>query len=146
MPVGPAHAPATDRTAAPGYVADPVATPTTPRVYLSDTGPGSGHQDRTSSRPAMFRAGGASGASPMSTGSTSPAWTAPGPTTSPGLRQPNVTVTSAGTASPGTAPVSASTPDGTSTATTVARRAFATAAAASGRSPPLPPMPTMPSS
>src|SRR6059058_74595 len=119
MPVGPAQAPATERTAAPGYVADPVATPATPRVYLSESLPGCGHHSRMSSAVGTWSAGGTSGSSPMSTSSTMPAWAAPRPTSRPGLRQPKVTVTSAVTAAPSTAPVSASTPDGTSTAMTV---------------------------
>src|SRR5258707_9194558 len=121
MPVGPAPAPATDRTAAPGYVAEPVATPTTPRVYLSDCQPGCGHQLWISSSVATCSAGGVGSTSPMSTNSTSPARAAPGPTTSPGLRQPNVTVTSPGIAPPSTAPGSAPTPDGTPPATTRAQ-------------------------
>ena len=72
-----------------------------------------------------------------------------GPGRSAGLasRLPNVTVRSARTASPSTAPVSASTPLGTSTATTQPSAAFAlvASAAASSRSGPLAPMPTSPS-
>src|SRR5262249_54614907 len=120
-PAGPAEAPATDSTAAPGQVAEPVASPTTPRAYLSDSRPARGHQARTSSRSASRRHGSTAGDSPMSTRSTSPARPAPSPTSRPGFRQPKVTVTSASTASPGTAPVSASTPDGRSTATTAGR-------------------------
>jgi hypothetical protein len=56
----------------------------------------------------------------MSTSSTVPACPAPGSISSPGLIAPNVTVTSARTAGPSTAPVSASMPLGKSTATTVA--------------------------
>ena len=56
----------------------------------------------------------------MSTTSRSPVRSAPGVTSSPGLSVPKVTVTSAQTASPATVPVSASTPLGRSTATTVA--------------------------
>src|SRR5919107_5904582 len=120
MPVGPAHAPATDSTAAPGYCAEPVATPTTPRVYLSDCGPGSGHQAAMSSASGTRTAGSAMSVAPrpMSTSSTCPDRAAAGPTTCAGLRQPKVTVTSPVTASPGTSPVSTATPLGTSTATT----------------------------
>ena len=52
--------------------------------------------------------------------STAPACPAPGSISSPGLITPKVTVTSARTAGPSTAPVSASMPLGRSTATTVA--------------------------
>src|SRR2546430_7513514 len=118
MPVGPAQAPATESTAAPGYVFEPVARPTTPRVYLSDSLFGTGHHSWMSLLVASRSAGGTLGRSPMSTRSTRPAWAAPAPTSSPGLRQPKGTVTSAVTASPSTPPVSASTPGGVSTATT----------------------------
>src|SRR6476660_2397464 len=123
MPTGPARAPETDSTAAPGYVAEPVAPPTTPRVYLSPPGPGCGHQPATSVASGTRSAGPvrSHGSSPMSTRSTSPAQGAARPTTSPGLRAPKVTVTSAATASPSTAPVSTSMPDGTSTAITSGR-------------------------
>ena len=47
-----------------------------------------------------------------------PAWKRPGAIASPTFAAPNVTVTVARTAAPGTSPVEASTPDGTSTATT----------------------------
>ena len=55
-------------------------------------------------------------------------------------------VAAARTAAPGTAPVSASTPLGTSTASVRAAGAHSASRAAAGRSPPLPPMPTIPSS
>src|SRR5262245_48141865 len=119
MPVGPASAPATDISAAPGKSDEPTARPITPRVYLSDVGPGRGHQRVKSESSGSQTAGGASNhGSPMSTTSTSPATAAAGPTTSAGFRQPKVTVTSAFTAGPSTAPVSTSTPLGTSTLTT----------------------------
>src|SRR5689334_12533610 len=97
--------------------------PTTPRVYLSEVGPGCGHHCATSAESGTDSAGSArmAGPSPMSTSSTWPQCTAAGPTTWAGLRQPNVTVTSAVTAAPGTSPVSTATPLGTSTATTGAR-------------------------
>ena len=53
----------------------------------------------------------------MSTRCTTPACSRPSPTTRPAFTAPKVTVCWAGNASPGTAPVSASTPLGTSTAT-----------------------------
>ncbi len=71
----------------------------------------------------------------MSTTLHGPARRLPGATTSPGLMAPNVTVTSAATAAPATVPVSASTPLGTSTATTIAPLRgdpIATRSAASG--------------
>src|SRR5262245_755463 len=106
MPVGPASAPATDISAAPGYAGDPVATPTTPRVYLSDVDSGRGHQRVRSESSGSQTAGGASShGRPMSTTSTSPASAAAGPTTRAGFRQPKATVTSALTAGPSTAPV-----------------------------------------
>src|SRR5689334_24365215 len=123
MPVGPASAPLTESSAAPGYLAEPVAMPTTPRVYLSDSGPGTGHQPAMSAASGTRTAGSArsAGPRPMSTSSTWPQRTAAGPTTCAGLRQPKVTVTSAVTTSPGTSPVSTATPLGTSTATTGGR-------------------------
>src|SRR6201999_3574319 len=65
----------------------------------------------------------------------------------PGFQVPNVTVTSARTAVPSTTPVSASTPLGRSTATTVAadRPASPASVAYGSRRPPFPPMPSMPS-
>jgi hypothetical protein len=54
----------------------------------------------------------------MSATSSTPACIAPGYSTSPTLGAPKVTVTSAATAGPRTAPLSPSTPDGMSTATT----------------------------
>ena len=58
---------------------------------------------------------------PMSATTTSPAYAAPGKSTRPRFGAVNVTVQSARTASPGTAPVSASMPVGTSTAMTIRR-------------------------
>ncbi len=54
----------------------------------------------------------------MSATSTTPASVAPGRSTTPAFGAPNVTVRSARTAAPATAPVAPSTPEGTSTATT----------------------------
>src|SRR5690606_18477619 len=149
-PAGPANAPATESNAAPGKPAEPVARPATPRLYLSAAGSGPRHHAAMSSRSGSQAAGSPSGSdSPMSTMSTRPASGTAGPTARAGLRHPNVTVTPARTAGPTTAPVSTSTPDGTSTATTSGRgcsaSSAATASAAGPRSPPRPPMPTMPS-
>ena len=66
---------------------------------------------------------------PMSATRTAPANSAPGSTTTPTLGAPNVTVRSARTASPSTAPVAPFTPDGMSTATTGAGDAFSPAIA-----------------
>src|ERR1700744_1462186 len=65
----------------------------------------------------------------------------------PGFQVPKVTVTSARTAAPSTTPVSASTPLGRSTATTVAADCPARPASVAygSRSPPWPPMPSIPS-
>ncbi len=80
---------------------------------------------------------------PMSATTTRPAWKRPGATTSPTFGAWNVTVTSASTATPAISPVEASTPDGTSTATTGASAAFirAISSAASGRGSPWNPVP-----
>src|SRR4051812_4967492 len=120
MPIGPASAPETDMRAAPGNACEPVARPTTPRLYLSDTGDVVGHHRPMSLSSGTHTAGrAASHGSPMSTRSTCPAYSTAGPTTSAGLRQPKATVTSARTAGPSTWPVLTSTPLGTSTATTI---------------------------
>ena len=83
----------------------------------------------------------------MSTTVTEPARDRPGGTTSAGLSTPKHTVTSAATASPATAPVSVSTPLGTSTATTGTPDASTarTTPAAGSRTAPEPPMPRIPS-
>ena len=152
MPAPPRTAPPVARTAAPANRSLPASTPTTPRRYLSDSRPGRGSSAAMSSRWGASAAGSPArwGPSPMSTSSTAPACPAPGSISRPGLITPNVTVTSACTAGPSTAPVSASMPLGRSTATTVAapRRACPAAAArpAKGsRRPPRPPMPSRPS-
>ena len=151
MPAPPRTAPPVASTAAPANRSLPASTPTTPRRYLSDSGPGRGSRAAMSSRCGAATAGSPSGRRPMSTSSTVPACPAPGSMSRPGLSAPNVTVTSARTAGPSTAPVSASMPLGRSTATTVASlssRACSAAAArpANGsRRPPRPPMPSRPS-
>ena len=88
-----------------------------------------------------YAAGGRCGPRPMSTRRIEPACSAPRPTTRPGFSTPNVTVTSARTAAPVTAPVSASTPEGRSTATVGKSATAAASSAASGRRPPRPPIP-----
>ena len=116
--------------------------PTTPWVYLSSRGPGTGQHARTSaaSKPSNSVAG---RSNPMSMSSTRPHSARPWTPLSP----PKVTVSVARTAGPSTAPVCTSIPLGTSTATT-AMPACSTAsntAAAGGRSSPLPEIPTTPS-
>ena len=81
----------------------------------------------------------------MSTRCTTPQAIAAGSTRCATLWVPNVTVTVARTCAPSTWPVSTSTPDGVSTATTGTPSSAATTAAASSRRPPCPPMPTIPS-
>ena len=82
---------------------------------------------------------------PMSTSRICPLRSAPAPTTRPAFSAPKVTVTSAHTAAPPTAPVSASTPEGRSTATVGIWRAASASSAAAPRRPPGPPIPTIPS-
>ena len=67
----------------------------------------------TSTRSLRIRSVG----NPIRSTSTTPACVAPGSRTSPGFGAPNVTVRSARTAGPSTAPVSPLTPEGMSTAT-----------------------------
>src|SRR5699024_7067854 len=117
MPEVAATAADTVRTAAPGYRSEPARTATTPCVYLSSPGPGTGHDRPTSSRPgADTESGPGAGASrPMSTTSTRPqTWEA---SRCARRATPKVTVTSARTCSRCAVPVSASTPLGRSTAT-----------------------------
>ena len=82
----------------------------------------------------------------MSTRCTTPHASAAGSTRCATLWVPNVTVTSARTCGPSRRPVSTSTPDGTSTATTGVPANLATTRSASGRRPGRPPIPTIPSS
>ena len=121
---------------------EPARIPTTPWVYLSSRGPGTGQRARTSaaSRPTRSVAG---NRSPISTSSTRPQ----SASACTGLSPPNVTVRAARTAGPSTAPVCTSMPLGTSTATTgmPAASTAAKTSAAAGRSGPLPEMPTTPS-
>ncbi len=120
MPAPARSAPPVASTAAPVYVSLPATMPSTPRWYLSDSDDGNGSRAPTSPAcKAVTDAIGRSGASPMSTNSTAPACCAPGSISRPGFQVPNVTVTCACTATPSTSPVSASTPLGRSTATTV---------------------------
>jgi len=78
---------------------------------------------------------------PMSITWSAPARLAPGATSRPILQAPKVTVRSARTAAPGTRPVLASTPLGTSTATIVPGASFASRASEAYGSPRAPPPP-----
>ena len=147
MPAPATTAAPTLSTAAPVYCWEPAATPTTPRVYLSDLPSLPGSRRPTSAASSSSTGAGSShSASPMSTRCTRPAQPRPAPTTSPGLSVPKVTVSAARTAAPSTAPVSASTPLGRSTATTSRSCSCPTSSAESARSGPRPPIPTRPSS
>ena len=79
----------------------------------------------------------------MSATTTAPAWSRPGATTRPTFGAWNATVHPARTASPATVPSDASTPDGTSRATTGQDAAFsaATAAPIAPRGAPVAPVP-----
>ena len=140
---------------APGYRCDPAITPTTPCVYLSSCGPGTGQASAISVSVSEYSRGPVGGvdtsgapsgssARPMSTSSTRPHC---GAASRCACRlTPNVTVTSARTAGWLTSPVSASTPEGRSTATIgVSGSTDANTVAAAGRSGPCPPIPTTPS-
>ena len=160
IPAPPRTAPPVASTAAPANRSLPASRPSTPRRYLSDSGPGRGSRSPMSSRCGAMAPGSSFryGRRPISTSSTVPACPAPGSISRPGLIAPNVTVTSARTAGPSTAPVSASVPLGRSTATTVgpAGRRLSGAPdlacsvrrarpAKGSRRPPRPPMPSRPS-
>ncbi len=151
MPAPPWMALPVASTAAPGKRSLPASTPSTPRRYLSDSAVGLGSSAATSAACSARAAGSPSqGPSPMSASSTVPAWLAPGSMSRPGFQVPKVTVTSARMAAPATTPVSASTPLGRSTATTMApswraRSVRSASSAAGGLSPPRPPMPSSPS-
>src|SRR4051794_31055362 len=154
MPAPACSAPPTASTAAPVYAGEPATTPTTPRRYLSASGPGTGHAAATPAAVGCSTAGGccaSDGIRPMSTSSMRPAARPAGGSSRQGLGAPNVTVTSATTCGPGVSPVSGSTPLGRSTATTTAGPGIpaggsaATRPAAGSRSPGDAPRPTVPS-
>ena len=116
MPAPAAMAPRVQSTAAPSMPAEPAATPTAV-VHLFTCRARGGSRVATS--PSSTSAAPGTGREiPMSATSTAPASRGPSPWSSPVLRAAKVTVTSARTASPGASPVSASTPDGTSIAST----------------------------
>src|SRR5215208_3984009 len=102
--------------AAPVIPRAPPTTRTNPAVYLLSPSRLRGTRSRSSAPTSACVVARCS--SPMSATTTSPERKRPGPTTRPTLSPCIVMVTSATTASPGTSPVEASTPDGMSTATT----------------------------
>ena len=105
--------------AAPVISRDPATTTSTPDARLCESASRTGSHARTSdgSVTKTFVCTRASG-NPMSTTRSAPARSAPGMSTAPTFAAPNVTVRSLLTASPSTAPVLPSTPEGMSTATT----------------------------
>ena len=119
----------------------PPATSTEPALYLLSSARLRGTSARMSA--VARRCAVSAGSSPMSATTTSPAWKRPGATASPSLRPWNVTVSAASTAAAAISPVDASTPDGTSTATTGTPAALirAIVAAASSRGSPRKPVP-----
>ena len=110
--------------------------PSTPRVYLVASTPGSGSTGPTSAAVSCSRSAGGSD-KPIGTSSTSPAYCAPGSISRPDLIVPKVMVAAARTASPSTAPVSASTPLGRSTASVRAAGDSRASRAAGGTQPSL---------
>ena len=110
---------------APVMSLDPATTTTTPEARLCASSARRGITAATSAGSSRTTSSGVvSVAKPMSTTRTVPACSAPGNRTAPSLGAPNVTVTSAHTASPSTVPVAPSTPEGISTATTGTGDAF----------------------
>src|SRR5262249_3550647 len=95
---------------------DPPTTSTDPARYFVDSGPLLGPPPRTAASSSECSC--PAGSRPIGVTCTDPEWNRPGATASPSLAAPNVTVAAARTAAPGVSPVEATTPDGTSTATT----------------------------
>jgi hypothetical protein len=120
------------RLTAPVINLEPPITTTTPASRLCVSGGRAGSMAATSS-PSVSHTSARrrSAGNPMSTTSTRPAFSAPGRSTIPSLAAPKVTVTSALTATPSTAPVSPFTPEGISTATTGPPQSFSPAMARS---------------
>ncbi len=114
-----------------------------PRLYLCESAPGAG---RCQSPGALRQARGGTASSstvsgrPISARTVSPQRVRPGSRRWPGLRRKKVTVTRAAGAKPRTWPVAPSTPEGTSTASTLPSAAANVAATAgsSGRARPAP--------
>src|SRR5680860_34421 len=113
-------------------------------MYLCSKAPGTGSRAATSTG-CSASTGACGRSSPMSTRCTTPHACAAGSTRWATLCVPRVTVRSACTCAPSRRPVSTSTPDGTSTATTGAPANAVSAASASSRRPGRPPIPKMPS-
>ena len=118
MPAPAAMAPRVHRMADPSMPAEPAATPTA-LVHLL-TGRGRGGTSAATSASSMRSARGVGKPIPMSATSVVPLSCGPSPCSRPGFKAANVTVRSARTAVPGAAPVSASTPEGMSMASTAA--------------------------
>ncbi len=136
-----------DMHGAPVSPSDPPQTSTLPAANFVDSVPRLGISPVTRSSINPIRGSpGAPGGMPMSTTRTSPAWALPGAIHRPGLAAWNVPVARARAAPPATSPVDASTPLGTSQATTTAPRPLASliaaiALAAGSRGAPAKPVP-----
>ena len=124
---------------------EPPITNTLPELNLVDSGVRRGISSSTPGRirPISGSAGAPDGI-PMSITSTAPAWALPGWIHRPGFARWNVAVATARTAGPATAPVDASTPDGTSAAITGAPAALIASMtpAAGSRGAPVVPVPS----
>ena len=123
----------------------PPMTTTTPEVNLVDADPRRGSSASTAGRMRPTAGSpGAPGGIPISITLTRPAWSLPGAIHRPGLAWWKVAVTCARTAAPATSPVEASTPLGTSAATTVAPAAVMSAMtdATGSRGAPVEPVPS----
>ncbi len=116
MPAPAWEAPAAASAAAPSMPGDP-ATTATAVAHLCDEGDRRGTAAATSASSTRPTGGSPTG-TPMSATTTSPASRGPSPWRRPGLRAANVTVRSAGIGRPEARPLSPSTPDGMSTAST----------------------------
>ena len=118
MPAPAAMAPRVHRMADPSMPAEPAATPTAFVHLLTPRGRGGSNAATSVSSIRSDR--GVGTPTPMSATSTTPLSRGPSPWSSPGFRAAKVTVRSARTAVPGASPVSASTPEGMSMASTAA--------------------------
>ncbi len=149
MPSPVARAAPVASTAAPGYLADPAAMPSTPRVYLWSVARGRRYSAAASAGSSRNTAGaGSVASSPISTTLIRPAASAPARVSSPVFKAPKVTVRSARSTGSFTAPVSASMPLGRSQATTTPEATAEmslTKVAAGSRRAPVPPIPRIPS-
>ena len=118
MPAPAAMAPRVHRIAAPSMPDEPAATPTAFVHLLTWRGRGGTHAVTSASSTRRMR--GVGKPIPMSATSTVPLRRGPSPWSRPGFRAAKVTVRSARTACPGASPLSASTPEGMSMASTAA--------------------------